>query len=123
MKSAVETVGYKPYLPTLDDGLIEEIIRRVAAAARPEKIVLFGSRARGDHRPDSDIDLLVIQKSNVARHLRAVPIYEALVGVPTDVDIEVLVYTPAEVQDWSQVQQAFVTTALLEGKVLYEGAG
>jgi len=116
-------IGYKPHLPTLEAELIQEIIRRVVGAVHPEKIVLFGSRGRGDHRPDSDIDLLVIQKSNVARHRRAVPIYRALAGLPTDVDIEVSVYTPAEAEDWRQVNQAFVTTALREGKVLYESTG
>lgn len=115
-------IGYKPHLPTLDAGLIQEIIRRVVGAVRPEKIILFGSRARGDHRPDSDIDLLVIQKSNLPRHRRAVPIYEALNGLPVDVDLETIVYTPAEVEEWSEVRQAFVTTALREGKVLYESA-
>ena len=116
-------IGYKPHLPTLDTGLAQEIIRRVVETVRPEKIVLFGSRARGDHRADSDIDLLVIQKSNVARHRRAVPIYRALNGLSVAVDVEVIVYTPAEVADWREVQQAFVTTALREGKVLYENGG
>src|SRR6266404_4888295 len=117
-RSDAEMIGYKPNLPTLDAGLIQEIVRRVVEAAHTEKIVLFGSRARGDHRPDSDIDLLVIQRSNVPRHRRSVPIYQALAGLPTDVDVEVAVYTPAEAEDWSQVRQAFVTTALREGKVL-----
>ena len=116
-------IGYKPHLPTLDTNLTQEIIRRVVEATGPEKIILFGSRARGDHRPDSDIDLLVIQKSNVVRHRRAVPIYRALTGLPTDVDVEVIVYTPAEAEDWREVRQAFVTTALREGRVLYESAG
>lgn len=116
-------IGYKPHLPTLDAALIEEIKRRVVKAAQPERIILFGSRARGDHRPDSDIDLLVIQKSNLPRHRRAVPIYEALNGLPVEVDVEVIVYTPAEVEEWSEVRQAFVTTALREGKVLYESPG
>ena len=115
-------IGYQPQLPELTPGLIQEIVRRVVATARPEKIVLFGSRARGDQRPDSDIDLLVIQKSNVVRHRRAAPIYHALTGLPVDVDVEVIVYTPAEAADWAQVPQAFVTTALREGRVLYENA-
>ena len=113
-------IGYKPHLPSLDADLIQDIVRRVVEVAQPEKIVLFGSRSRGDQRADSDIDLLVIQRSNVARHRRAVPIYRALAGLPTDVDVEVIVYTPSEVEDWSQVRQAFVTTALREGKSLYE---
>ncbi len=98
-----------------------EIVRRIRAVARPRKIVLFGSRARGDHRPDSDIDLLVIEDSLLPRYRRSIPLYAALADLPMDVDAEVVVYTPAEVDEWSGASAAFVTTALREGKVLYEG--
>ena len=113
-------IGCKPHLPKLDANLIQEIVRRVVEAAHPEKIVLFGSRARGDHRPDSDVDLLIIQRSNIARYRRSVPIYHALAGLPIEVDTEVMVYTPQEVEEWKGAPAAFVTTALREGKVLYE---
>jgi predicted nucleotidyltransferase len=115
-------IGHKPQLQTLDAGLIQELVRRIVDAVRPERIVLFGSRGREDHRPQSDIDLLVIQKSNVARHRRSVPICHALAGLPVEVDVEVIVYTPGEVSDWAGVRQAFVTTALREGRGLYERA-
>jgi uncharacterized protein len=98
-----------------------EIVRRIRSVARPEKIVLFGSRARGEHRPDSDIDLLVIEDSPLPRHRRPIPLYAALADLPLDVETEVVVYTPAEVEEWSTASAAFVTTALREGKVLYEG--
>lgn len=113
-------IGYKPSLPVLDAGLIQKIIHSVVAATRPEKIVLFGSRARGDHRPDSDIDLLIIKDSPLPRPQRAIPVYSALARLRLPVDAEVMVYTPAEAAEWSGVRQAFVTTALREGKVLYE---
>ena len=45
---------------------LAEIVRRIRSVAKPRKIVLFGSRARGEHRPDSDIDLLVIEDSPLA---------------------------------------------------------
>lgn len=101
-----------------DRALYEEIVRRVVAVADPEQVILFGSRARGDHRPNSDIDLLVVKESSVARHARARALYSALADLPLEVDI--VVYTPREVQEWSQVPQAFATTALREGMVLYE---
>jgi predicted nucleotidyltransferase len=98
-----------------------EIVRRIRSVADPRKIVLFGSRARGDHRPDSDIDLLVIEDSPLPRHRRSIPLYAALADLPLDVDAEVVVYTPAEVEEWHHAGAAFVTTALREGTVLYEG--
>jgi predicted nucleotidyltransferase len=98
-----------------------EIVRRIRAVADPQKIVLFGSRARGDHRPESDIDLLIIEDSPLPRHRRAIPLYAALADLSLDVDTEVVVYTPAEVEEWRGARSAFVTTALREGTVLYEG--
>jgi uncharacterized protein len=102
----------------MDDRLVDQIVTRIVTASRPEKVVLFGSRARAGQHPESDYDLLVIKKSDEPRYQRAVPLYEALVGLLANVDI--MVYTPEEVSEWSDVPEAFVTTALREGKVLYE---
>jgi uncharacterized protein len=88
--------------------LIQDIIRRVVDATQPQKVILFGSRARGDFRPDSDFDLLVIKESDEPRYRRSIAAYLALADLP--VEVEVVVYTPDEVADWSQVPQAFVTT-------------
>ncbi len=98
--------------------LLQVIVRRIVEAAQPEKVVLFGSRARGVARENSDYDFLVIKDSGDPPHQREVPIYLALANVHTPV--EVVVYTPEEVNDWREVPQAFVTTALREGKVVYE---
>lgn len=101
--------------------MLVEIVRRIRSVANPQKIVLFGSRARGEHRPDSDIDLLVIEDSPLPRYRRSIRLYAALADLPIDVDTELVVYTPAEVEEWRSAGAAFVTTALREGKVLYEG--
>ncbi|HUU22011.1 MAG TPA: nucleotidyltransferase domain-containing protein, partial [Phycisphaerae bacterium] len=98
--------------------LLHELVRRVRRAIRPEKIVLFGSRARGEARPGSDFDLLVVQRSTRPRYERARPVYAAIADLPAEV--EVVVYTPQEIEEWRQVPRAFVTTALRQGKVLYE---
>ncbi len=98
--------------------LLNTIVRRIVETAQPEKIVLFGSRARGDARKNSDYDFLVIKDSVEPPHRREVPLYLALADV--HVPIEVVVYTPEEVNDWREVPQAFVTTALREGRVVYE---
>jgi uncharacterized protein len=104
-----------------DLGILDQIVQRIRSVANPQKIVLFGSRARNEHRPDSDIDLLVIEESALPRHRRAVPLCAVLADMPIDVDTEVIVYTPAEVEEWRNAGAAFVTTALREGRVLYEG--
>ena len=97
---------------------IEEIARKIVEAFRPRRIVMFGSRARGEADEHSDFDLLVVGESKEPRYRRAAPLYSLLADLP--VEVEVVVYTPEEVREWSKVPQAFVTTALREGKVLYE---
>ena len=104
-----------------NDDLIGDIVRRIVETAQPEKIILFGSRARGDARPNSDFDLLVIKESDEPGYRRDAPLYVALAGL--NVPVDVMVYTPEEVTDWSGVPQAFVTTAVREGKVVYERKG
>jgi UTP:GlnB (protein PII) uridylyltransferase len=101
-----------------NNDLISDIVRRIVETAQPEKIILFGSRARGDARPNSDFDILVIKESSEPGYRRDAPLYVALAGLP--VEVEVLVYTPEEVAEWAQVPQAFVTTATREGKTVYE---
>ena len=105
-------------MPQLDPKLVQEIVRRIVETVHPEKIILFGSLAREDARPESDLDLLVIAQSQEPRYRRSAPLY----GILSDIFIpmDILVYSPEEVEEWSGVRQAFVTTAIREGRVLYE---
>ena len=105
-------------VPEVTEDLLEEIVRRIVHAVDPEKIILFGSRARGDSRAQSDLDVLVIMESTKPRWERSIPLFGALSDIMIPMDI--LVYTPEEVREWSNVRQAFPTTAVREGKVLYE---
>ena len=102
--------------PTPD--LLGEIVRRILAVGTPYRIVLFGSRARGDAHPDSDLDLLIVEDSNLPRYRRSPRYLRALVGVFPAKDV--VVWTPAEVAAWRDVPHAFITTTLREGRTLYE---
>ena len=102
----------------VDETLLREIVRRLVEAIDPERIILFGSRARGDARPDSDIDLLVIKESNEARHRRSIAGYRALGRIPAPADI--LWRTPGEVEEWAGVSDYVTTRAIREGRLLYE---
>ncbi len=97
----------------------ELIVQRRLGAGRPQRIVLFGSRARDSASNSSDYDLLLVEPSELPRSARAAAYYRALSDLPIEVDI--VVFTPGEIQDWERVPQAFVTTALREGRTLYEG--
>ena len=63
-----------------EDKSLEEIVRRIVEVAQPERIVLFGSAARGTPGPDSDVDLLVVKRGAHRRKL-AGEIYMRLIGV------------------------------------------
>ncbi len=97
---------------------MKEITRRIVQTVHPRRIILFGSRGRGQARTDSDWDILVIAESDLPRYRRAAPLYGVLNDVLARMDI--LVYTPEEVEEWRDVPQAFVTTATREGEVVYE---
>lgn len=104
--------------PKTNTDFFQKLIQRINVAGNPVKVVLFGSRARGDHQPDSDLDLLIIEKSDVPRIKRSRKYRKALKGFFPAKDI--VVWTPEEVDEWKNVPNAFITTILREGKVLYE---
>jgi len=102
----------------ITDKVVQEMVERIVQAGEPQKIVLFGSRAREDARQDSDYDLLVIESSDLPRYKRASKYRRALVGLGGSKDI--VVWTPQEVAEWRNVPNAFITTALNEGLTVYE---
>lgn len=104
--------------PLVDQTLLEQIVKQMLTVGSPIKIIMFGSRARGEARTDSDIDLLVIENSEVPRYKRASRYYVALKDILPPQDI--VVWTPDEANEWNDVPNAFVTTALREGKLLYQ---
>jgi uncharacterized protein len=52
----------------MSGNVVADIVRRIVEAVGPDRIIVFGSRARGDARPDSDFDVLVIKKSDEPRY-------------------------------------------------------
>jgi len=97
---------------------INEAVRRIVRRFRPEKIVLFGSRARGDARPDSDADLLVVMKFRGSRRRKASEIDLALAGIGMPKDI--VIVTPGEFERHREVVGTVVYPAVREGRVLYD---
>lgn len=70
-----------------DELFWQELIRRIRTTMEPEKIILFGSKARGDAGTSSDIDLFIIAQSDLPRYKRSVPFYRALLGLGVAKDI------------------------------------
>jgi predicted nucleotidyltransferase len=94
--------------------MTDEIVRRF----HPLKVVLFGSHARGDAGPDSDVDLLVVMQGVRDKREAAVDIRVALADYLAPKDI--IVTTPEEVAARGNVIGGVLRPALREGKVLYE---
>ncbi len=101
---------------TLTSEALDEIIRRIVEVAKPEKIILFGSAARGEVGPHSDVDLLVI-KSGANRLDLMGEIYRNLRGVGEAVDV--IVATPEDVERYRNSHPVVIAPALKEGKVVY----
>ncbi len=98
--------------------ILREILRRIVDCAKPEKIILFGSTARGDRGPDSDLDLLVIKSGTYNPRSVAADLYMKLYGVGQPVDL--IVVTPEQVQEYGDSPYLVLYPALHEGKVLYD---
>ncbi len=102
--------------------LLGEMVQAIVAEVDPEQVILFGSRARGDERENSDIDLIVVEAEPFgperSRHKELVRLYHALAGfrVPADV----LVYSHEDIDYWRDTLNHVLARALREGKVLYE---
>lgn len=99
---------------------IELIINCIIREYQPDKIILFGSWARGDAKKQSDIDLLVIsdREKRLPRYKRGLDIRLLLSQFQPPKDI--LFYTHEDVNRWRDVPQTFINTVLSEGQILYE---
>ena len=83
-----------------------------------EKILLFGSYAKGTNFPDSDVDLFIVMNSSLRRDDRSREVSKLFPDRLFALDV--VVFTPEEVAQSVQSKNSFITTILKEGKVLYE---
>ncbi len=104
-----------PQLPATEP--LAEVVRRIVEVASPERIILFGSAARGGAGPDSDLDLLVVKRGVVHRRRLAQRIYRRLIGV--EVPVDVLVVTPEDIDAYRDKAGAIIGPALREGRDVY----
>ncbi len=100
---------------------IDQMVRRIVDGFDPERIILFGSHARGKAGPDSDVDLLVVINLAGSCRRKATEIDIALVGLNLPVDV--IVATPEQVDRGRNRMATVIRPALQEGKVLYERTG
>ena len=74
----------------VDESILSEVVRRVLAVAKPDRIILFGSAATGQMTQDSDIDLLIVEPMGKNRHEESVAITNAIGDVSFAVDVKII---------------------------------
>ncbi len=101
----------------LSQETLDEIVRRVVEVAQPEQIVLFGSAARGEMGPHSDVDLLVVKRGEFHSRDLAWTIRKGLRGI--DEAFDIIVVTPEDVERYRDAHALVICPAVKEGRVLY----
>ena len=107
-----------PHLTEDDVRALACIVERLAEAYEPDRIYLFGSKARGDYGPDSDFDLLVVVPDDAPEdRKRSRLAYERLWGTGTAADV--LVWTRGRFESRAHLRASLPGTILQEGRLLY----
>lgn len=111
-------------MKTDEYSVIQEIVRTIVREANPETVILFGSRARDSARPESDIDLLIVESEPFglqrSRRKETARLYLALRKLPMAKDL--LLYSHDEFEKLKHVDNHIVGRAQREGKVLHARA-
>ena len=102
----------------ISEAIIDQIVQKIVDQVNPLQVILFGSYARGTPATDSDLDLFVVVESHLPRHKRSAKI--RLLFSPAPCPLDILVYTPQEVESCSGMVNHIVTHVMTTGKILYE---
>ena len=97
---------------------IPVMTQRIIDQFEPSQIILFGSHARGDAQPHSDIDLLVVFPEVESKRQQAIAIRSILTDLPVAKDI--IVTTPQEIEEYGDMVGTVLRPALREGQLLYD---
>ena len=96
--------------------MLDRLVQRIVEHYRPEKVILFGSRARGEADSRSDIDLAVIAETDKSFVQRL----RESADVAPEGDVDILIYTPREAAEMLEIGNRFMKSIVSEGKVIYE---
>lgn len=98
--------------------LMDDVVRRVVEVADPDRIILFGSAARGQWHDRSDLDLLVVKDGEYDYHRLVSALYRSLARVEREIDL--VLVTSSEAERYRESPCLVIHPALKEGKVVYE---
>ena len=101
----------------LNDPLVAEVVKRIAESIHPIKIILFGSRATGRARPDSDLDLLLVYAGEMSK--REVKLTVERLFPSRDFSMDLFVLTPNELEAYRHVANTLAREVSERGVVCY----
>ena len=110
----VPTVDKRKRIP---QKAIDEVVRQIAEKFQPQKIILFGSYARGKPRPESDVDMLVIMDTPLKEVEQAIEICQQ---IEYRFGLDLIVRTPKRLQERLEMGDWFLRDVMEEGNVVYE---
>jgi predicted nucleotidyltransferase len=101
--------------------VLNDIVNTLVREYKPERILLYGSRASGEPDEASDIDLFIVKESQESPYRRAVRVRRLLRNPARRIPVELLVVTPQELKQRLEIGDQFVQEILSRGEVLYAG--
>ena len=110
-------------VPTIDkrkripQEAIDQVVKQIVEKFKPRKIILFGSYARGNPRPESDVDMLVVMDTSLREVQQAIQICQQ---IEYRFGLDLIVHTPKHLAERLKMKDWFLRDVLEEGKVLYE---
>ena len=97
---------------------ISDIVNKIAKNYDPDKIILFGSYAIGTANDDSDLDIIIVKKTDKPKHKRAREVRRFLLGSMVPIDLKI--YTPIEFENERNFSLSFLNSAIKNSIVIYE---
>ena len=110
-------------VPTIDQRkripqeAIDEVVRQIVEKFKPQKIILFGSYARGNPRPESDVDMLVVMDTSLKEVQQAIQICQQ---IEYRFGLDLIVHTPEQLAERLKMGDWFLRDVLKEGTIIYE---
>jgi predicted nucleotidyltransferase len=111
------------YVPTINkrkripQKAINQVVKQIVEKFKPQKIILFGSYAKGNPRPESDVDLLIVMNTQLREVQQAIQICQQ---IEYRFGLDLIVHTPKYLADRVKMGDSFLQDVLKEGKVIYE---
>jgi len=100
------------------DKQINEISIKIIENINPERIIIFGSYAKGNYHDDSDLDLIIVKQSDLPKNKRGIEIRRLFYGLLIPMDLKI--YTPEEFENELKNKYSFLNTAIKDSKTIYE---